>query len=1391
MTEHRSDTGIDSPESTDHGNGQASDAPASNCINGNAEITCTVVGIGASAGGLEALASFFDHLPGDTGMAFVIVQHLSPGFRSLMDELLARHTKIPIHRVEDGMVVKPNAIYLIPPRKEMIISGGRLLLTDKDPAQGLTLPIDTFFRSLAQDAGARAVGIVLSGTGSDGSRGIRAIHEAGGLVFAQNEATAKFDGMPRSAMETGIVDFVMSPEEMPAALVRYAQPGADRGALALPQAPVVGEAIHSIIRLLRDEHGIDFSHYKPTTVMRRIERRLQLNQSNDLEDYLHRLQHDSGEVNSLYRDLLIGVTKFFRDREAFERLERDVVPSLLTRTSSDEELRIWVAACATGEEAYSLAILLHERFQLMGRRPSVKIFATDVHRTSLEFASTGIYSEASLSEVGPQRLSRYFVRQGANYQVSQELRKMIVFAPHNLIKDAPFTKMDLITCRNLLIYFQPQTQRKVLSLLHFGLRMSGVLFLGPSESPGEIADEFDTIDEHWKIYRKRRDVRLPAELRPSLPAPGMLFRPAQAGSPSPTSAELPLMRAYDALLTDFMPPAVLINDRGEVVHTFGGAGKYLTPRDGRPTLYLLDLVHRDLKLPLTGALQRSQQDGVSVTFTGVQMESAAGNELLKLSVKPLAGRGAEAGYTVVLFEEMVRPTPPPAGQTQYDAGQVSLEHLRALEEELSYTKENLQATVEEMETSNEELQATNEELVASNEELQSTNEELHSVNEELYTVNAEYQRKIVELTELTDDMDNLLRSTDICVLFLDEDYCIRKFTPAATRLFQIMPQDLGRRIDTFVHNIDYPQLLDEVAKVLRGPTVIEREVRDRSGGWHLMRILPYRTRGRTDGAVLTLVDISQLKKTSEELRLMSKVFMDSADAIIIEDLDGAVVNLNAETERAYGYRREELIGQSVSILVPPEQLGESQTLRQRCRNTEHVRNIEGLRRRKSGETLPVLLTLSLLTDEQGKPLAIASIAKDIRERKAVEADRERYAAELEQTNQTLRENVERRRRAEEEARDGLRRRDHFLAMLSHELRNPLAAILNATYVMDTSSPEENACQDALHVIQRQSRQMARLLDDLLDVSRITQGKIEVRKERVELNQSVRDAVESVRSIMDARGHTVTLDLGEQPLYVDGDPARLLQIQENLLTNAAKYTPPEGNISISLQADGAEAVLRVSDTGEGIPESMIERVFDLFVQSTETLDRSQGGMGVGLTLVRNLVALHGGTVQAFSEGPGKGSQFEVRLPLRPDRSIRPAPKQVPSPSGHGLRVLLVEDNDDSRCMLRLLLLRDGYDVHEAEDGLSGLDAVERVQPDVAILDIGLPGIDGYELARRIRRKYPSNTLFLVALTGYGQDSDRRAVQDAGFDAHLVKPLKRDQLMELLKTVHSRRTDGAPQ
>lgn len=1314
-----------------------------------------VVGLGASAGGLEALGQFFENMPEDSGMCFIVVQHLSPDFKSMMDELLARRTRIPIVPVEDGTQIRPNCIFLMPPRKEMILAGGRLLLTDKDPSQGFALPIDRFLRSLAQDVGARSVGVILSGTGSDGSRGIRDIHGAGGLVVAQSEESAKFDGMPRSARETGLVDLVLPAADMPDAILKLVRRSRELGGHeSEPTVPEVG--LQAIFRMLRSEYGIDFSQYKLSTVTRRIERRLLLNQSMDVEQYVQKLSENGAELNQLYKDLLIGVTQFFRDCEAFHRLSVEELPRLLSSVEDEQEFRVWVAGCATGEEAYSLAILIQEQLELLGRQPTVRIFATDAHRASLDIASAGLYGEEAMAGVSQQRRERFFTRKGDAYQVVPVLRKMIVFAPHDVLKDAPFTRLDLISCRNMLIYLQPGAQKKVLSLFHFGLKTGGTLFLGPSESPGDLSDEFDRVDEHWRLFRKQRDVRLRPDFRLLMPT-GTPVKPRVSSlySAGSAAADRLQQQVYDRLLEEHMPPSFLMNDRKELVHCFGGAGKYLRVRDGRSSNQLLDLVDSELKMILLGALARAEKQLTPVAFTGIRIPSEeTDDKMVRLTVKPINDRVSGLTSYLILLEDMGQPLLP-RDETAIDLGAASREQVQTLEQELRYTRENLQAMIEEQESSNEELQATNEELVASNEQLQSTNEELHSVNEELYTVNAEYQHKIDELTRVTADLENLFLATDVGILFLDRHLCIRRFTPRIAALFNLLPRDIDRPIRNFTPAIVEP-VFDWLETVLSSGKSIEREARDNDGHIYFLRILPYRIGAdMADGVVLSLIDISPLKQIEARLQHLSAIVESSGEAIIGKRLDGVIVSWNRGAEEIYGYRADEMIGRDAQILYPEDSTERFSDVAETIRLGQSITQ-ELRRQRKDGTIIDVLHTVSPIYDQAGRLTGASTISRDI----------------------TLRKEAERK------IQTSIRNRDRFLAMLSHELRNPLGAILNAANLLERSRPLDDRVASASLIVARQATQMSLLLDDLLDVSRVTQNKIVLRKQRCPLAAVVAEATAIIQPLATARQQRLETTGLDSPHFVEGDPARLQQVIINLLKNASKYSPNGGRITVSLTSEDGHSVVRVRDNGMGIAPEMLDQVFEMFVQSQDTLERADGGLGVGLTLVKSIIELHGGTVTAFSAGPGHGSEFTVRLPLMNNQTPDIAPVEAPprtSPPRQPLRIAIIEDNADSRSTLQSLLQLDGHEVCTAGDGIQGLQMLFDWQPDVALIDIGLPGLDGFEVARRLCQRSPRPATSLVAVTGYGLPSDREKVLAAGFHHHLVKPLKFPELNGVLEKI----------
>ena len=1119
-----------------------------------------LVGIGASAGGLESLEKLFRNLPTDTGMAFVVLQHLSPDFKSMMYELLGRDTSMAIHRAEDGMHVSANSVYLLPPRKEMIIADGRLHLSDKDPNRGLALPIDRFLSSLAREYGPRAVAIILSGSGSDGSRGVVEVAREGGYVLSESLETAKFDGMPGSAQAAGVVDEALIPEEIGASLVRLAtEPEVTR------KERIERDAHHrdalrgmdAIYQLIRSAYDIDFSNYKDTTIFRRVQRRMAMNNIADLDDYRRLLCEDPAELDALYNDLLIGVTQFFRDPETFALLEQSVLRELVQGHVSDQPIRAWVSGCATGEEAYSVAMAFHAVFERVGKPFQLKMFATDVHKASLEQAGRGIYPLESLQPMPADRRERYFEMRHGNYQVAPFIRESIVFALHNVLSDAPFTDLDFVSCRNLLIYLRPAAQSRAISTFHYALHRNGMLLLGGSETPGELSADFDVVHERARIYRKMRDARLPKDVRPSrIRGFEQPLRSSPVRHRSATALNQKASAIHEQLLDRFMSPTLLIDGKRTLVESFAGAEKLLRLRTRTPSFDILDLVHESLRTTLSGVIQRAVKEKKAVRFTNLVISDEGEEQCVNLTASPFDHPSFPEDYFLLSFESTSLPITSEDRLSEAAPGELdaSRNHIRQLEDDLRYSRENLQATIEELETSNEELQATNEELIASNEELQSTNEELHSVNEELYTVNAEHQRKIGELAELNQDMTHLLENTDVATVFLDRDLHVRRFTSRVTAVFDLLEHDVGRPISSFVPKFHIEDLPGRLQQVLNSGVAFERETLADDGTCYLLRILPYRTAGTINGVVLMLVDVSSLEVLRDRLRWMSAIVESTDDAIVGTDLRGIITSWNQGAEQLYGYSVEEAIGQPVSILVPSDRVNEIKEFRSNIEQGERLQATDTIRLRKDGSPVHVSLTVSPVHDSLNRIIGISKIARDITHRIAME----------------------------NEIRRQVRQRETFLATLSHELRNPLGAVLNASRVIRDSRADKATRMSATQIIARQVAIMRKLLADLLEVSRVAQDKLDLEREVIDLCSLVDVVRETAQAEIRRHGHRLIFNTAPHPLPILGDATRLVQVQVNLIHNAAKYSPQGSEIRVTFSQDGDWAVIGVADQGIGIP-----------------------------------------------------------------------------------------------------------------------------------------------------------------------------------------------------------------
>jgi two-component system CheB/CheR fusion protein len=854
-----------------------------------------IVAIGASAGGLDALERLFDGLGCESGSTFVVIQHLSPDHKSMMANLLARHTAMPVVMVEQDMPIEPDHVYLIPPGAIMHISAGHLKLTPKLP-KILTLPIDVFFTSMAAEYGSMSVGVVLSGTGSDGTRGASAINEAGGLLVAQDPESAKFDGMPRSVIATGLVDAILPVEQIGARILAHvtSEPALigkavrESSGLATPLSPEA--ALSGILHLLMQVGSIDFQEYKPGTVMRRIERRMTVRQVGSLEDYFDLLHDDRAEVLTLRRELLIPVTSFFRDSEAFEILTRQVIEPLVSSKDAGESVRVWCAGIATGEEAYSVAMLFLEAFDQLKRWPSLKIFATDVEQQNIETAGTGTYPESIAAEVSAIQLERFFVRRGSSFVVKNELRQCIVFARHNLLSDPPFTKMDLVVCRNTLIYFRSAPQERAIRRLQYALAMHGHLFLGSSESLGEMQSDFKAVSARNKIWQLVRPMSLPLDASKGSRYGLATFRPAPgANSRANRVASSAVDLGFTALLKAFAPPAaIMVNGRQELVHSYGDVQKYLQLREGHASLEVSRILPEPLIAVAAALLFKVQRESTNVHSDGLRITSDDGQtEQVRLSAWPVGEFEGER-LTLLVFESLGI-APAASELAPVDVGIETAERIEVLERELAATRESLQATIEELETSNEELQATNEELMASNEELQSSNEELQSVNEELNTVNAEYQEKIDILNRLNADLDNLAQAVSASTVFVDGALNLTRFSPDAVPIFRLRNTDIGRPLDDLAHTLIYPDLIADLTRTLQDGTRVEKEVRGVNQRHYFVRMIPYKVPSSSaKGAVLSFLDVTALHEVSRLQNIIDAL----APHIAVLDSRGVITMVN-------------------------------------------------------------------------------------------------------------------------------------------------------------------------------------------------------------------------------------------------------------------------------------------------------------------------------------------------------------------------------------------------------------------------------------------------------------------------------------------------------------------
>ncbi|HSV15900.1 MAG TPA: chemotaxis protein CheB [Tepidisphaeraceae bacterium] len=1401
-----------------------------------------VVGIGASAGGLEAASEFFKVMPSDSGMAFVLIQHLPPQRESMLCEILARRTDMPVHEVTQNLEIQANHLYVIRPGFTLTIKDGRLHLGEPLEKPGHRRPVDDFFRSLAEEQRERAIAIVLSGMGSNGTAGAQAIKAVGGLCIAQDPETAQFPSMARSLIDSGLADFVLKPAEMPDRIQQFAgHPYVAEPTSAQQILERERTSLNEVLAVLRTRTRQDLSGYKKPTILRRIQRRMGLNQVTRLAEYVQLLRQRPGEATALSDDILIHITGFFRDAAAWENLSTRVIDPMIRNRDDDAPVRVWVTACSSGEEAYTLAMLIAEAMGSFGKHIDVKIFATDTAERTLGHARAGVYPNGIESEISAQRLERFFEKEDSVYRVKKELREMVVFAPQNVLRDPPFSRLDLVTCRNLLIYLEPEMQRRVLSLLHFGLRDGGTLFLGNSETITGLEDMFEPIDKKFRIYKRIGPTRH-GEIE--FPLPHILVRPdgdnGGGGNGGGNGGRLrPAMRGTQrasveqmtqrALLDRYTPAAVVVDRQHRVVYYHGKTYRFLSQPTGEPTRDVLTLALEPIRGTLRAALHKISPGLTSpvVVRDGV-VEIEGAQRRLEIHLTPIRQRADPAQFFLISFIDLPVEHALSSGDgngngngdgngngngaTVTGAGG----DVRRLEEELARVRDELQSTIEELQSSNEEMKASNEEITSVNEELQSTNEELEtskeelqSLNEELTTVNAQLHAKMEELESTTNDLSSLLSSTDIPVLFLDAQFRIRRYTPPVRDLLELIPTDLGRPVSDLAHKFEDEDLLRDAQQVLDRLIPLDKEILSQSGRSYIRRVLPYRTTdNRINGVVVTFIDITDLRSTQRSLGVAEerrRLALEASGAGDWEyDPRERRFHLSPLVRNLMGMRTGER--EEIDVLlnqIHPEDRPEVRAAIEAALDPRGsgIFRVDFRVARASNDFLWV--------EARGR----ATFTTDPANRQVAARMR---GTMLEITDRKVAEQVlTSARRTAEAANEA---KDEFLASISHELRTPLSTILLWTKMLRAGAHKSEELNEALRAIEYSAEAQKQLIEDLLDISRITAGKLRLDLRATDLAQLVRRAVETVRPAAESKALTIQTRIADDIGTVRVDPDRLQQVVWNLLINAVKFTPRGGRIELELQRADQSVRLCVTDSGVGLAPSLLPHLFEAFRQgeqsiapadSTGELSMLQhGGLGLGLSIAKRLVEMHGGTITASSEGVGQGATFTIQLPLEaisaqeatpatksagPRSSAKREAATIKALQDNGgqaaqqlacANVLVVEDVPATRRALEALLQSAGATVTAVETAAAALKAYDQNRPDLIVCDIGLPDVDGFELLRQIRQIESDRGMEPVpglALTAYTQEKDKRHAIQAGFQQHMSKPPDAVKLIAMLQAM----------
>lgn len=1322
----------------------------------------TVVGIGASAGGLEALSLFFDNVSAQSGIAYVVVQHLDPTKESLMAELLAHHANLPVTQVTERTLLRPDHVYVMPPNRDLSVDNGALVLTKQVELRGQRLPIDCLFQSMAEQLESRAVCLVLSGTGADGSLGLKLVKQHGGLVMVQDPSTAAHDGMPRNAISSGMADLVLAVEMMPEALVRHATQTHAQGSKQKGLANEdVDSGLPSILAIIQTRLNQDFSAYKKSTLTRRIERRMGLLQLDKRADYLEFLRHHKDEIGLLAKDFLISVTQFFRDPESFEALARETGKSLARGQNTNLPIRVWVAGCATGEEAYSLGMLLIEQLGSDWPARGLQVFGTDIDAEALHVARTGLYSEDIKTDVSPQRLRRFFTKEVGGYRINQQLRSCITFAQQNLLSDPPFSRLHLISCRNLLIYIEPEMQADIIPLLHYGLLPGQYLFLGSSESIGTHNDLFNTLDSKARVYQhidigRNRKVSIPTLLNTGSKS----LEPLGKDSVNTLSTGL-VEIAHNLLAQEFAPPSLIIDNKDQPLYFFGSVDRYLRLTTGVPTQPVTDMAREGLRSVLRRLIKQVRQSGEIERTHPVPVKFNEEIVQVTVEVRPTTVSKNAEGPLILSFIEQT------ASQVQQTKAQSPMLDqdgtIGELEDELRATHRSLQIGAEEAEIASEEMKVSNEEAMSMNEELQSTNEELatskeemQSLNEELSTANLALQQRSLDLEDANDDLVNLLNSTDVATLFLDKNLLIGRFTASIPPLINLMPADTGRPITDFSMNFIDPRMIPDAQAVLDRLIPIEREIEGSEGKWYIRNISPFRTQtDKIEGVVITFVDITQRKQGEDDLRRLAAVVRDSNDAITVQDLKGNILEWNRGAELMYGYTKAEALSMNMIALVPQASRDEARALLDNLSAGKEVESFETKRVTKDGRVLDVWMIATFIRDEaNGETAAFATTERDL----------------------TILHQVE----ARAEGNKRLAAIGQVTGGIAHDFNNLLAVVMgNSELLEDELGSENKLLRDIRHAVER----AAELTQRLLAYSR----RQPLRPETFDVGALISEISPLIERTL---GEHVVVSTVIAPDLWRGlaDSGQVESALLNLAINARDAMPSGGQLTIecsNARLDEAFAaqnpeieagdyvVLSLKDTGTGMPPDVREKVFEPFF-TTKDVGK---GSGLGLSMVFGFAKQSGGQVTIESE---EAQGTNVRLYLRRSSHSLSSKEKASEDgilTGRGELLLVVEDDLGVRDLTVNMLKGLGYRVVEAAEAKSAQTVLDHEKIDLVLTDIVLPGgVHGPEIARKARQINPD--IKVIFMSGHPREVSKKQDALVAGSVLLNKPFRRIDLAKIV-------------